>query len=378
MRILLLDLDGVLLEPRAYHLALQDTVAMVGRALGYGRVTLREEDIELFEAVGVTSEWDSAAICAALLLRRAWRISPCMALPGEPPLPNPPPHGLPPPDFRTFFRSLAGGGDAEGRALARAEAALFNGQDDYSPAQAGALRALLRGARSVRGSLTHRLFQELVLGSRAFQRTYDLRPYLEVESYLLTRDRATLEPQERARLDAWTAQPGQAAAIFTNRPSQPPPGFLDSPEAEMGAERAGMKAMPIVGRGALAWLSRARRADPDAFLKPHPLHTLAALQRALGLPLEDALRGAAALALDGVLDSRWGVLQGARVCVVEDSSDGLRSARAAREVLLAHGLRLELQLLGVSAGALKGRALARAGARVFPALGPALEQALRP
>ena len=51
MRILLFDLDGVLLEPRGYHRALRETVTLVGQWLGYRRVTLTPEDIELFESV---------------------------------------------------------------------------------------------------------------------------------------------------------------------------------------------------------------------------------------------------------------------------------------------------------------------------------------
>ena len=40
MKIFLFDMDGVLLESHGYHLALQETVRRMARALGVGEVTL--------------------------------------------------------------------------------------------------------------------------------------------------------------------------------------------------------------------------------------------------------------------------------------------------------------------------------------------------
>ncbi len=87
MKILLFDMDGVLIEPRAYHMALRETVTMVGHALGYRNVSLTQVVMEVIESVGVTCEWDSAAICSALLLQRAWKVFSDISLPPAPPLP---------------------------------------------------------------------------------------------------------------------------------------------------------------------------------------------------------------------------------------------------------------------------------------------------
>ena len=82
MKFLLFDMDDVLLMPGAYHRALQQTVRLVAAALGYGELNLSQGDIQAFEAAGVYSEWDTSAICAALMLENAWTFDPAIQLPG--------------------------------------------------------------------------------------------------------------------------------------------------------------------------------------------------------------------------------------------------------------------------------------------------------
>jgi hypothetical protein len=92
MQILMLDMDSVLLTPMGYYRALQETVRLVAAALGYTGRHLTRDEIEGFEAAGVTSEWESSAICACLFLRQAWRAGIDIDLPDVPPLPDVPRH----------------------------------------------------------------------------------------------------------------------------------------------------------------------------------------------------------------------------------------------------------------------------------------------
>ncbi|RMD92033.1 MAG: hypothetical protein D6814_17515, partial [Calditrichaeota bacterium] len=89
MNIFLFDMDGVLLTPVGYHKALKQTVERVGQMLGFAGVELTTEEIAAFEAAGVTSEWDTAAICSALLLGEAIRQQPNVPW-HLPPAPNKP------------------------------------------------------------------------------------------------------------------------------------------------------------------------------------------------------------------------------------------------------------------------------------------------
>ena len=372
MKILLFDMDGVLIEPRAYHMALQDTVAMVGHALGYRDINLTQEDIEVFESVGVTSEWDSAAICSALLLRRVWKVFSEISLPPAPPLPELPQHDMPTPDFQSFFRSLAMEDIPGMPALLHAERALLDDRQTLTETQAIALRDLLRDARRIDRSLTHRLFQELVLGGQVFHTIYGLEPYQSTESYLLTQDRPALSLKTCDQLLTWSAQPNHASAVFTNRPSQSTQGHFDTPEAELGMKLLGLEELPLVGRGSLAWLAEARGLEPDTLLKPSAVHTLTALRRALDDPLEESLHLSIALVLDRKTDSSWQTLQEATVYVFEDSTKGLRSAHAAQEALSFAGITIQLHLVGVSTSPTKRLALKTAGAQVFSDITSAL------
>ena len=45
MKILLFDMDGVLLEPNGYHLALKETVRLVSRSMGFEDFLLSDQDI---------------------------------------------------------------------------------------------------------------------------------------------------------------------------------------------------------------------------------------------------------------------------------------------------------------------------------------------
>ena len=58
MKILLFDMDGVLLESLGYHIALQETVRIMANSLGFGDLTLSADDIAAFEAGGINKEWD--------------------------------------------------------------------------------------------------------------------------------------------------------------------------------------------------------------------------------------------------------------------------------------------------------------------------------
>lgn len=365
MRILLFDLDGVLLEPRGYHKALRETAALVGRWLGYRRVNLTREDIELFESVDVTSEWDSAAICAALLLRGLWTISPDVMLPSTPPIPRLPAHDLPTPNFQAFFRSEQMAPVSGTPPTLLAERSLLSDGRDYTQAQVAALRGMLRGARQINGSLSHRLFQELVLGTQVFRDAYRTQPLLPSRGGLLARDRPMLPATARERLLVWLEKTDHHAAVFTNRPSRGPPGAFLVPEAELGLAAAELEQLPLVGRGGLAWLEEQRGLAPDSLLKPSAAHALAALRRATGEPLEAALQAAAALTLDEQGNAGWRVFAGAEVSVFEDSVKGLHSIRAAQGRLARLGVIFQPILIGATKSPRKRRGLEAAGAQVF-------------
>ncbi len=371
LHVLLFDMDDVLLHPGGYQRALIETVAWTGRLLGFREAPLTTADIAQFEAAGSTSEWDTAAMCAALLLLEVWKLDPGLRLPASIQAPPAAAHDLPAPDFRLFAQVLAETPLPHASPWVKAELLLVPRAERLSSGHQESLKSLLRGARQHESSLTFRIFQELVLGSAAYAEAYQAQPAQDVEGTLTTHDRQTLEPHSTQALLSWLSEPDHSAAIFTNRPSLSPDGAHGTPEAEMGRRMAGLEGVPIVGMGALSWLSAAAGAAPEAFLKPSPVHVLAALQAALGAPLESALRRALDL-VNGKPDPSWKALRGARLAAFEDAAKGLLSAAQAQRILAGQGVSIELRLCGITHSSPKRAALEKAGAELFPDLSRAL------
>lgn len=367
--ILLFDMDGVLLDPKAYHKALAETVRLLGQTLGYQDVRLSPGDIARFEAVGITSEWDSAAICTVLLLLPLWERFPDLKPPTSLVDYQIPQHDLAPPAWDAFFDNLEATENEEEPMLSVGELlSAGNHQERH-------INHILQHAHQINASLSHRVFQELVLGSQAFAETYALTPWLETKSYLRNYDRSNLSEARREMLVSWLGRAGNRAAIFTNRPSLPPSGDFGTPEAEIGARGVGLGDLPLVGYGDMAWLSAQRGVDLLRFRKPSPVHVLSALLRSLNLPSEEALRHAADLVLEKKMSPPWKALAGVDVVVFEDSTAGMKSALAAQEVLESLGVSIDLDLRGVSDSGTKRAALAAVGARVYATLGAALDNA---
>jgi hypothetical protein len=365
LRILLLDLDDVLIEQVAYHRSLKECVERIGRWCGFEAVRLTDEDIAFFESLGVTSEWDSSAICTALLLDRAWSIDPARRLPDTPTAPDGHPHRLAPPDFQSFFRSELDGALTGLEARARVEGRLLEGSE-RTLSQRQALRAILRSAYDPESSLTHRIIQELNLGAVEYEACYGRPAAIPGPGYLSTIDPPLITPKDADRLAAWATTPGNRAVIFTNRPSRLPDGSGGMPEAEIGLARVGLSSLPFVAMGHLDWLCDRRGLEAQTLLKPSAVHALAALRRAAGDSLAEALPAAARLGLDQDDDGRWRRLDAAQAIVFEDSFRGLQSARGAQQALRNIGVRLELELRGVTTLETKRRALQAVGGVIYP------------
>ena len=376
MKIFLFDMDGVLLESRGYHLALQETVRRMALALGFVNASLSAEDITTFEAGGITSEWDEAAISTALLLETVWKDEPERGLPDSLAQPiSAAPNLRPLPDFNGLAQTLSTPEMIRLYPLERAERLFLVGKQ-HTARQEQILHDLILGARMAELSLTHCIFQEFVLGSAEFARTYDLPAVLDCESYLLKYDKSNLSHAESAGLRDWLAIPGQTAAVITNRPSHPPTGIFSTSEAELGAELVGLEGIPILGWGGICWLGLQRHANPQNFLKPSPVHALAAMRLALGESQEVALTAAANLVETGSNAPGWMQFEGAQVSVFEDTLGGIKSLAAARNVLKGVGIDFKSSAFGIAQKPIKIQALQANEACIFPSLAEALKKSI--
>jgi hypothetical protein len=374
MKRLLFDMDGVLLQSLGYHRALQETVRLVGRAIGYPNAVLTDDHIATFESQGVTCEWYSAALIVAYLYMLAKQQNYRLTFPknlrpisyihddGELYLS---------PLFSTLEKVPIEGRDQLGRAVEVIDkVALQSGKrDDEYP-------GIVRNSGNVKKSVTFRTFQELVLGSMKYQEAYGVQAILDTKSYLSLYDVPLIDAAHRLNILSWRKNAGNFAAILTNRPSRQIPGTPSTPEAEIGAELVGLQEIPILGFGEIFWLSQRLGVESTGLNKPHPLHTLAALQAAVGTSIKTSMiRANNLLNGQGHLDN-WSYLDGAEVYIFEDTVAGLISLDRAKEKLSACGISINTKKYGISPNKIKQATLSAQGARIFDSINPALDDAL--
>lgn len=370
--LILLDVDGVLVHPLGYKKALRALVEHFAARMGLSFPGPTDDEIAIFEACGLTNEWDSGAMCVSALLLTVLERAPSLRRPtleatldairaAAPDVPRP--------EFTAEARRIAHH-DADGRYPAARYLELLSAQTD--PANLSLLRALLGNVYAVRETPTTRAFQTFVLGSERFQATYGVSAAFPSESYLATYDIALLDALNRTRLLDWAQQPGHGVAIYTARPSRPPADLPPAepvgdppagypPEAELAAELVGLAGqVPLIGQGRVGWLAwRYGRAAAD-YIKPSPVQALSAIAAALTGAEAESLVAAARLAGEGELSGPLTALRDAPVHIVicEDSAGGIRAVQGAVALLQRAGVAATLTAIGVSPQPDKRAALA--------------------
>ena len=352
---LLFDMDGVLLRPGGYQQALQASITRIGKALGAPATVITSGQIAHFEALSVTNEWDTLAICTALILLEVWQVDSKIRL--EAPITQKKSAILPKkPDFQKFLESFHEVGPLPG--LSAFDKIKYD-NPGLDPDQMRHLWEILSNCRDIYHSLTLPMHQETVLGSPSFQANYNILPQLNTESYLLKYDRPLISVEQVASLIAWLEDHHHHAGVLTNRPNATPQGYVSAPEAELGVRLVGLQGIPVLGSGILNWFAETQCGlHPHVFLKPHPVHTLALCQMCLGHSAVEALRMAVNLS-QGITDrDSWLPLNSAKVTIFEDSVKGLQSGLAAQAKLEEIEIPIELTLIGVSDNPTKITALA--------------------
>jgi phosphoglycolate phosphatase-like HAD superfamily hydrolase len=330
-KIIIFDMDGVLLAPRGYHLALQETVRLGAAELGYPNTTLTDADIAQFEGLGISSEWHSSAASLSM-----------MAFGGELSL-----DGL----FESLKRQ-----PVNIPARIRLESAIEE--------IAGDAQRILE-SETIQSPST-RTFQELILGSADFERIYEIESSLNVESYLLQFDKPLLEADVKKRLFAWLENPEHGCVVMTNRPSS------EMPDADYGLRLVGLEGLPLVGNNDIQWVAEQVGGETAQFLKPNAAHALAALLRSTGRGLQESLLGAHALMNGASVDG----LDVGEIVVFEDTPGGLISVGAMGELLREQGMDVMVKKMGITNSPVKGEFLRMQGAEVFDDVNKALETVL--
>ncbi len=384
--IILFDLDGVLIQPGGYRAAVKKTVNYFSQKLGLGDQIPKEEDLAFFEANGVTSEWDMVPICAAILVDLASRAGGTDFT------------GCSLDDVGRLIREKGIKIRADYRAeieriipfLNRAEVpaaenlltAVQAGNVFEGRSSAPYLTELLGDTRHVERSETLRVFQSMILGDEGFAAAYGFQAGFESESYLKKYDKSSLTLENQKRLQHVISNGTIKAAVITARPSLAPDGMRDvandySPEAEMAVGLTGLRGIPLVGYGTLQFLAGRIGAMADSLVKPSPVQALAAIAAACGEEMVSALDWAAEMAqggrnqiVNGKIPARF------TLHIFEDSAIGIRACQRAVVILKQVQIEATVKAWGIARNLDKIKTLESVGAKVFPDVNLALEEAL--
>ena len=390
LAVYLFDLDGVLIRPGGYNAALKATVNHFARTMGLADTAPDDSAIETFAVNGIGLEWDSSAICLGALMLDVWKADRELRLagnlarrlsaiaasrPAQPVI-----------DYKALALRVAHATPPGGHAplaalgLLSDEAEALEGGDRVREMKE-ALRLVLSGTRDEHTSPTMRLIQHFTLGSTLYSEVYGEPSQFETVSLLREFDRPTLSVAESRALKSSMRREGGRGAAFTLRLSRPlelPTNGLEfAPEAEIALETAGMAWLPLVGYGQVRWLAAQHHLAPDAFVKPSPVHALAALGRAVGGGERESLEAAYNLWHSGRVGAPYDALLKRRLTlhVFEDSAGSVHGVCEAARLLCVHGIQAECRSYGIASSPEREAALREGGITVYSGLESALRAA---
>ncbi|MBI5931345.1 MAG: hypothetical protein HY862_18705 [Chloroflexi bacterium] len=368
--ILLFDVDGVLIHPEGYKVALRRTIDYFATLMGLPSINFTDDEISIFEACGLTNEWDSAAFAVGLLLTQALIRQPNLqadTLDGTFANMRKSTNAYPRPDFVGHVRRVAArnlNGDAP------TPHALAYLQESARTSIYPFLQMFLGDIYSL-DTPTTRIQQVHTLGSEGFAKTYDISAPFESESALLVHDVPLLSEASKTSLFQWREHPSHDFVVFTARPSLPPADADSSPvgyapEGDFAVELLGFHNVPLIGAGRMQWLASHYNRTPGEYIKPYPVQALAAIGAAISGQEAASLHAAALLFEQKRLTGPLFQLtqQPNRVTVFEDSTGGIRATRLAVELLREAGVEIEFQAIGVSPHADKQAALSQVANQV--------------
>jgi hypothetical protein len=400
-RVFIFDIDSVLVEPKGYRAAVRATQAYFTHAMQLDDGVLVDDDIySFFEACRVTSEWDMVPLALAILLEKILEAHPklsrqddletCMQA-----IRRIPPDNLPGEiDYRTPILAISTHLHSQNypayqvlklaqSVRSKTEQAPESGFPTFSIlAQTPILEILLAHTRDIYRSPTTRLFQQFSLGSRAFERTYDLFPDVETPSLLLEHDQSLISHNMGQTLAQLYQSGDLALCAYTMRPSLPPSeaqignkGY--SPEAEMALQLVNLTGIPLIGYGRIHYLAQQVGWSEEKMLKPSPVQAIAAVLAAVTGEELTALHTALKVyqGITGALDS-FSLGDEIIVSVFEDSAGGIEAMQLAGDLLARAGMKIQVHSYGITNHPEKGAALQRNQIPIFQSTEEAVKVAL--
>ncbi len=408
VKILLFDLDGVLVEPRAYISGIKRCVELLCSELGLkspGEFSPSDTEIAFYESTGIHDVWDINNIIFGLILSRIFVLLPfenrkeldlqIESLHSEKALYENCPSLLNSlaksitaasieierPDYIEFAKDIK---EADPGSTHPPDIALSLLEEECdSKFYASLLLNFLKSTRNIYESYGTMLFQNIILGKEEFESTYELKGLYAGPSLLRTEDKVLLSKSNQDRLKALHAQEHLKMALYTARPSHAPQdqGFLKgySPEAEIAAEASGLSYLPLVGMGMMDWLAAKYDRRSEDLTKPNSTHCISALFAAL---LQDSQSTTLELAYkfsennimdDNLKEKLFG--SPLKIFVFEDTSSGIKPMLKLVKQLESLGVKISLSICGIANNENKKLALRELTEHIFENINGALSYA---
>jgi len=397
--IFLLDIDGVLVKPGGYRTALHRTIAFFLEQLGLpDYFNLTEEEIGIFEANGITSEWDMIPLTFATIFETALSTQnihlPSLQHAIEWFRDCSPLHDRP--AYTANIPQWLKWGSA-GLPLADSIYNRFRENLSHHPYPNLAAQPfageILSNTRDFSKNPFSRLFQNHVLGETTFKQIYPGLPAVAVESTLEKYDQPNLPAElqielrnhlqnRRIQAAAMTLRPNRLQGVSVNG-NHYRAGF--SPEAEIALRMTGLDGIALAGYGTLLWACQQYHLAIDQVLKPSEFHALTAIALAFndlpeavefcmslyqGIPFQEQVKSTAHLA-------RYLPNEPLHIHIFEDSPNGIRSVLRASQILENAGWVVTCYLWGITTHPHKKKALEESGATVFSSASDALRSVLK-
>lgn len=393
VNVFLFDVDGVLVDPIAYKVGIKKSIELLCKMAGIKSedeaLAPSDEEIAFMESCGIHDVWDMTNIvfaCIFAAVQDKYRIEiGQLSFESE--------------DMQAILKGLCALKASIERPSYRLIVHAITALDPQAHAPDTMLRTelgrkrktkitdlvmngFLQSTRSVKSYGT-RIFQNIILGTAEFESTYNLPSVYDGSSLLKSEDKVLLSQRSLSQLNELRKRSEVKMAVYTARPSQVPPDIEAregySPEAEIGAESAGLLDLPLVGMGMMEWLAAKHNERTEDLTKPNMTHSLSALLAAV---LQDNTSSTLELAHSFERDSSKQTDltplkdKHINVYVFEDTSSGIKPLQQLAGKLNSSGYLVEVTALGVARHEEKIHSLQALCQRVFPDINEALNYVL--
>ena len=397
--VLLLDIDGVLLEAHGYRLACIDTINHLIAQMGQPELYIDRGITDAFETAGIRAEWDMVPLTIAAFTN--WYIEQSGQVPSAETFP-PRCDAVRLDDRDAFLEMLRGMVDEFGRCMNPAVLGIEGIYAAYRSGKGKGLEKLQETPYFERffvdtldpwkspflAELENRL-----LGRDVYEEFYGMAAPVDCGSYLAEKDIPLISDHYRQLLPEISKQAAVYPVVMTYRPTRMPAFagekgsayFVNTPEGECALKLFGWDdgKMKIIGLGSLCYEEEKLGLRREFYSKPHPFHAIASILYALSGNEEEALDMAALLCAEepspqnNPAQKNLNADETLTAAVFEDSDLGIQSVENAVELLRKWGMSVEPVLCGIRTIPEKDALLEKTGAKLYANVNDAFDDVLK-